>query len=196
MLHALGHPPEAARDLFHDIVGKRTRDIIGGARDALGAKQELDELLALRHSAFVAALDEIPPEPMPGARALVAECRARGRTAVVSSGYRDDILESLRATGLLSFFDTVVTGEDVVEPKPHPEPYKLAASRLRVAPADILVFEDSARGVAAALEAGCRVVAVPHTRTTRPDAVRLAHVVLGSLEEALPLDALFARLPQ
>lgn len=194
MLDALGFPADAARDVFHDVVGRRTRDIIDGFRVAVGAPQELDELLALRHSAFLAALDAHPPEPMPGARALVAACRARGPMAVVSSGYRDDILETLRAAGLVESFDAVVTGEDVLEPKPHPEPYRVAASRLGVAPAEMLVFEDSARGVASAIEAGCAVVAVPNARTTKPDAVALAHAVLGSLEEALPIEALLARL--
>ena len=194
MLDALGYPHDAARDVFHDVVGRRTRDILDGFRLAVGATQDLDEILALRHSAYLAALDESPAVPMPGAREVVEACRARGPMAVVSSGYRDDILETLRSAGLAGLFDTVVTGEDVLEPKPHPEPYKVAASRLGVRPQDILVFEDSAKGVASAIEAGCRVVAVPNVRTTKPDAVALAHVVLGSLEEALPLDALLRRL--
>jgi len=194
MLDALGYPRETARDVFHDVVGKRTRDILDGFRLAVGATQDLDEILALRHSAFLAALDETPAIPMPGAREVVEACAARGPCAVVSSGYRDDILETLRSAGLLHHFATVVTGEDVLEPKPHPEPYKVAASRLGVKPQEMLAFEDSARGVAAALEAGCSVVAVPNTRTTKPDAVRIAHVVLGSMTEALPLDALLERV--
>lgn len=194
MLEALGFPPGTARDVFHEVTGKRTRDIIDDFRRAAGASQDLDELLALRHSAFVAALDEMPARPMPGVVALLEECRARGPMAVVSSGYRDDILESLRSAGLAKHFDVVVTGEDVSEPKPHPEPYKVAASRLGMPVSDVLVFEDSSRGVASGVEAGCKVVAVPHARTTKPDAVKLAHVVLSSMEEALPLEALLARV--
>lgn len=194
MLDALGFPPDSSRDLFHDVVGKRTRDIIDGFRVAVGAAQDTDEILALRHSAFLAALDETPAVPMPGAREVVEACRRIGPCAVVSSGYRDDILETLRSAGLARLFATVVTGEDVLEPKPHPEPYKLAAARLGVPVSDVLAFEDSARGVASAVEAGCVVVAVPNLKTTKPDAVKLAHAVLASMEEALPIEALIARV--
>lgn len=194
MLEALGYPAHTARDVFHDVVGKRTRDIIDGFRHSAGTTQDTDELLALRHSAYLAALDERPAQPMPGARELLEACRPLGGMAVVSSGYRDDILETLHSADLARYFDTIVTGEDVLEPKPHPEPYKLAAARLGVPPTDILAFEDSARGVASAIEAGCVVVAVPNARTTKPDAVTLANVVLGSLTEALPIEALFARV--
>lgn len=194
MLEALGHAPHAARDHLQDIVGMSTPGIIERMKLGLGLPQSVDELLALRHAAFLAALDEEPAPLQPGALALLEACAAVGPIALVTNGHRDDALAALRSAGILRFFSTVVTAEDVLEPKPHPEPYKVAASRLGLPPDDILVFEDSARGVASALEAGCRVVAVPHARSTKPDAVRLAHVVLGSLEEALPLDGLLGRL--
>lgn len=209
MLDALGHTREAALDTFHppeavataplprptsDTTGARTRDIIEALRLKLGAPQSVDELLALRHSAFLAALDEEPAVPMPGARELVEACRALGPCAVVSSGHRDDILETLRSAGLDRLFVTIVTGEDVLEAKPSPEPYKLAAARLGVIADDILVFEDSVRGVRSALDAGCRVIAVPNARSTETEAVKDAHVVLTSLTEALPLATLLKKI--
>lgn len=194
MFQALGIDPRVARDAFHDTTGARTRDIVEAYRAAMDVPHSLDELLALRHSAFLAALDRAPPEPLPGARECVAACRALGPVALVTSGHREDALATLEAVGLAPFFTAIVTGEDVEEPKPAPEPYLVAASRLGVRPADLLCFEDSPRGVRAARAAGCRVVAVPNARSTRPDAVAMADLVLGSLDEALPLDALFARL--
>jgi len=194
MLDALGFPHTVARDVFHDTTGKRTRDIVEGFRAAAGVRQDTDELLALRHSAFVAALDAEPAVPLPGAREAVEACRALGPVACVTSGYRDDALESLRSAGLLALFATVVTGEDVQLAKPAPDAYKVAASRLGVIPDDILAFEDSARGVASARAAGCAVVAVPHGRSTSPEAVRDAELVLASLAEALPLSETIARV--
>ena len=46
-------------------------------------------------------------------------------------------------------------------PKPHPEPYLMAARRLGVAPADCLAIEDSHSGVRAAHAAGMQTVMVP-----------------------------------
>lgn len=194
MLDATGIDPAKVRDVFHDVTGARTRDLVEAYRAASGVAHTLDELLALRHSAFLAALDRHPPAPRPGARACVEACRALGPVALVTSGHREDALATLDALGLTALFSAVVTGDDVHEPKPAPEPYLVAASRLGVRPQEMLVFEDSPRGVRAARAAGCVAVAVPNARSTKPDAVAMAHLVLGSLDDALPLDALFARL--
>jgi HAD superfamily hydrolase (TIGR01509 family) len=196
MLEALGHPPRRVADLFHgDATGARTFDIIDAYRAQLGLPQSVDELLSLRHSAFLAALDEEPAAPLPGARELLDACRARGDPiALVTSGHRDDALATLESARLRHYFQAIVTGEDVLEPKPAAEPYLVAASRLGIPPADILVFEDSARGVTAALAAGCAVVAVPNARSTAPERVEEASVVLTSLAEALPMADLLVRL--
>lgn len=195
MLEALGYAAEHVHGAFPDTTGARTADIVEAYRAKLGASQSVDEMLSLRHTAFLAALDDEPAVPLPGAREALEACKARGPLALVTSGHRDDALESLRSAGLFALFDVFVTGEDVTEPKPAPEPYKLAAARLGFPPADILAFEDSPRGVASAREAGCAVVAVPNARSTTPERVRDADLVLASLAEALPLDALLARLP-
>ncbi len=50
--------------------------------------------------------------------------------------------------------------DDVVNGKPDPEPYLLAAERLGVVAADCLVFEDAPAGITSALRAGCTVAQV------------------------------------
>jgi beta-phosphoglucomutase-like phosphatase (HAD superfamily) len=47
------------------------------------------------------------------------------------------------------------------EPKPHPDPFLLAAERLGVAPEFCLALEDSHNGVGAASAAGMMTVMVP-----------------------------------
>ena len=65
--------------------------------------------------------------------------------------------------GSLGFagFDLVVSGDQVANPKPHPEPYLTAAQRLGVEIADCVVLEDSEPGVASGVAAGAAVVALP-----------------------------------
>lgn len=53
--------------------------------------------------------------------------------------------------------DARVCANDVLEHKPHPAPYLMAAARLGVAPETSVVIEDSRRGVQSALSAGMRV---------------------------------------
>jgi HAD superfamily hydrolase (TIGR01509 family) len=172
------------------VTGKRTRDLVDAFRIAANVPHALDHLLEVRHKAFREALARDPPRLLPGAGQVLREAAARGPVCLVTSGYREDALATLDALGVRGRFKDFVTGEDVEMPKPHPEPYQKAAARMGVLPVETLAFEDSGRGVAAAKAAGCRVVAVPNPRNTPREAVAAADVILGSLEEALPLDAL------
>lgn len=127
-------------------------------------------------------------EPMPGAVELVREVRAAGLpSALVTSSepiIADAVLAALarRDVG----FDVIVSGADVTMPKPDPEPYLLAASKLGVDPTCCVALEDSPNGVRSALAAGCTTVAVPGLApiTSRPG----LHVVRSLAE--VDLDAL------
>lgn len=78
--------------------------------------------------------------------------------AVASGGPATIVTASLDALGLLSLFDTVVTYEDTGKAKPDPSLFLEAARRLKVAPHDCLVFEDSPQGLEAAFNAGMPVI--------------------------------------
>lgn len=190
MLLATGASAQAVKDVFAECTGKRTRDLVDAFRIAAGVPHGLDDLLSIRTLAFRHALARHPPRFLPGARALLEEAKALGPVALVTSGHRGDALATLEGLGVRDLFDAVVTGEDVHLPKPDGEPYARAAAMMGVAPERILAFEDSARGVAAARAAGCRVVAVPTPRNTPRHAVSAADAVFASLEEALPLQRL------
>ncbi len=75
------------------------------------------------------------------------------RWAVATSGRRELALARLRAAAL-PVPAVLVAAEDVRHGKPHPEGYLAAARRLGVDPADTVVVEDAAAGVAAARAAG------------------------------------------
>jgi HAD superfamily hydrolase (TIGR01509 family) len=81
--------------------------------------------------------------------------------AVVSGSTRESVVKSLEAVGLLDKFDTLVCAGDYAKSKPDPEPFLLAASRLGVAAAACLVFEDTDMGIQAATAAGMASVKVP-----------------------------------
>jgi beta-phosphoglucomutase-like phosphatase (HAD superfamily) len=55
-----------------------------------------------------------------------------------------------------------VCGDEVVHPKPAPDPYRRAAELLGFTSSQCLAIEDSITGTAAAEAAGCPVVVVPN----------------------------------
>lgn len=120
-----------------------------------------------------------PVRWMPGARELLDAVRAAGiPCALVTASVRslaDAVLDSI-GHGL---FDTTVAGDEVVEVKPAPEAYLVAAERLGVEPRRCVVLEDSPTGVRAGEAAGCVVVAVPSLGTVEPAPTR---TVVRSLE--------------
>jgi beta-phosphoglucomutase len=73
----------------------------------------------------------------------------------------DFVLDNLH---IRHYFRAIVSADDVVTSKPHPETFLKAASLLHVEPARCLVFEDAPKGVEAAQGAGmdCVVLTTMH----------------------------------
>ncbi len=67
----------------------------------------------------------------------------------------DFVLDNL---GIRHYFPVVVSANDVVISKPHPETFLKAAAGLNVDAGDCIVFEDAPKGVEAALNAGMKCV--------------------------------------
>jgi HAD superfamily hydrolase (TIGR01509 family) len=103
-------------------------------------------------------------QPLPwraGAAELLAAVVAAGiPTALVTNTRRKLVDLALRTIGAGNF-DVVVCGDEVLRPKPHPEPYLMATRTLGVDPVETVAVEDSPIGVESAEAAGCGVLAVP-----------------------------------
>ncbi|MGB0922246.1 MAG: HAD family hydrolase [Alphaproteobacteria bacterium] len=100
--------------------------------------------------------------PIPGAPELVAHVAQQGYArAVVSNSPMHHIHRVLRVTGLMVHFDPhLISGEEVANPKPHPDPYLAGAKVLGYEPADCVVIEDSIAGMRAAHAAGMKVYGI------------------------------------
>lgn len=102
----------------------------------------------------------VPPDEVPGAGDLVRAAAALGvRVAIVTSA-GPGWVQTAVGDGLdvLDLVELVVTGQDVVDGKPHPAGFLLACERLAVDPGDTWAVEDSVAGIAAAVAAGVGTV--------------------------------------
>ena len=125
-----------------------------------------------------------------GVRDWLAHLHAAGwRQAVASSGPIANINAIIAATELGAFFDALVSGDEVVESKPHPAIFLRAAALLDVSPERCIVVEDALFGVQAGLAAGMAVIGVGPTHATLGTAPHVA-----GLDELAPtaFDALLA----
>jgi len=121
--------------------------------------------------------------PLPGVEQRLREARSLGiPTAIASSPTRDWVEPHLERTSLRSYFDVLVTADDVSRTKPDPELYLRALDALDAPPAGALAIEDSPNGVQAARAAGVYCLAVPGPMT-RALAFPTASRRLASLAE-------------
>jgi HAD superfamily hydrolase (TIGR01509 family) len=105
---------------------------------------------------------------------------------LATSSRRPWVERHFAAHGLTERFRAVVTRQDCIEGKPHPEPYLNASRLLGVAPESVLALEDSHPGVRAAHAAGCMTVMVPDLLAADEEMHAKARV-LASLHDVLAL---------
>jgi beta-phosphoglucomutase len=96
---------------------------------------------------------------VPGIREFLARYAAVPK-AVASNAEPANIALLLDLARLGSYFPVVVDGDQVANPKPHPDVFLRAAALLGKSPEECIVFEDSVAGVTAAQAAGMRVVGI------------------------------------
>lgn len=79
---------------------------------------------------------------------------------LASNTDKEEIDRAISEAGIAQYFKYVFSGMDCYAPKPHPAVYEKAVQALGIDKDDILVFEDSLKGIAAAKAAGLTVWAI------------------------------------
>lgn len=117
-----------------------------------------------------------------GAPELLAFLQEKGcRLALASSNQLVNIEAQLNGAGLLHYFETVVSGDDVSRGKPDPEIYAKAFARLNIPSARAFAIEDAPAGVRSASGAGLLPILVPDLQQPDAGTVALAHRVFDTL---------------
>lgn len=94
--------------------------------------------------------------------------------AVVSGAAENEVKSLLQKNDLLSSFELVITGEDLKEGKPGPEPFVTVLEKLGLRTNEALAVENSPLGVESAAKAGIRfIVTLNNTPLKLDDFVKL-----------------------
>ncbi|MFM2314775.1 MAG: HAD-superfamily hydrolase [Cyanobacteriota bacterium] len=135
------------------------KDILA-SRGRILTDEYLDKLLktkALGYRQKVEALPEIIcPSTLPSFLTRLKEQDIA--IALVTGAIRSEVEYILAKTELASYFDLLVTGDDLDASKPDPAPYLFALSQLNLNPQECLAIENNPVGIAAAKEAKIQVV--------------------------------------
>jgi len=164
------HGVETTEAMQQRMYGKRNDMIV---RDYLGAHLTDAEVFAhgaAKEKLYREMLGPKLTETLVHGLVAFLERHPEMPKAVASNAEPANIEFVLREAGLHRFFCFAVDGQQVANPKPHPDVFLRAAELLGIPPAKCVVFEDSYGGVTAGVAAGMRVVGITTTYTDLPGA--------------------------
>lgn len=155
------------QELLNKMMGRPSAVALKLMIEEHALQATVEELLAETDAIFPAIL-QARLAPMPGLVELLAALEQQDLPkAIATSSRRQFVDRVLTPFGFHSRFAFILTSEDIIHGKPHPEIYLKAAAQHGIAPQEMLVLEDSANGCRAAVAAGAIAVAVPagHSRS-------------------------------
>lgn len=156
----------------------------GGSVLQLAEKPGTDAFYKLRDERDARYADLLTREPLviDGVRDVLEMLSGKYVMGIVTGSGHEHFEIIHRQSGLLPYFQFVLTMKDCAHLKPHPEPYLKAIELSGFSPEDCLVIEDSPRGLAAAIGAGIRCIVIP-SKFTSGNNFAGAYKILNSIKE-------------
>ena len=137
-------------ELLKGVSRVRSLDIILELGKIEASQEDKNSWLFQKNEDYISYLvDMNESEILPGVFTILKFLKENNQPIALGSASKNarPILEK---TGLLSYFDAIVDGNDVTNAKPDPEVFLIAAKLLETKPEDAIVFEDSVAGIQAA----------------------------------------------
>ncbi len=177
------HGLNITEEQFSATFGQTNKDIISKLFPSI-RPEEYELLAEEKEKRFREIIKKDFPE-MDGASGLIkAIHEAGGLLGIGSSGPLKNIKTVLHLLGAERYFQAIVSGNDIIHGKPHPEVFLKAAKKLGLPPSLCVVIEDAPSGIKAAKAAGCPVVGL--TGTVSQDRLAEADMVVDSLKKLNP----------
>ena len=156
---------------------------------------EIDRLRDERNALYARSLVQAP-RLVAGIASVLELLHGNYVMGVVTSSRKDHFDLMHRSTGLLKYFDFVLTASDYARTKPDPEPYLRAIERSGVDQDVCVAVEDSERGLESATRAGISCIVVPTSLTRGARFLGARHVLASVSEIPAVLSAASKHVPE
>jgi len=144
---------------LNNYVGVRISKMWDDFKKKFKLKMDLEEIVEMHQGIKDELLAKGNYRPIDGVEGLLAGLKDGGvPVAIASSSSREFIEAVVGKIGIGQYIDVFVSGDEVARSKPEPDIFLEAAARLKVAPPDCVVIEDSRNGILAAREAKMKSV--------------------------------------
>jgi beta-phosphoglucomutase family hydrolase len=152
------HGLHFSEDRFYAFGGVPSRDIVKRLSQEQGVPLDHIGVAREKEAEYLPLIAQV--EPINAVVGIVRDNHGKLPMAVASGGTHAIIEQVLEHLGILRFFNTVVTSDDVKQQKPAPDIFLEAARRLGVPPHFCRAYEDTELGLQAIRAAGMEAVDV------------------------------------
>ena len=153
------HDLEFPEARFYEWAGLPIVEIIHRLAGAQG--MDVDAVaIGVERDSYFHSLTESAMRPVEAVVDIARHYRGQHPMAVATGSTVASATASLKAIGVLDWFDAIISSQDVGRSKPAPDVFLVAAERIGVAPGECVAFEDGPAGMQAARAAGMQVIDV------------------------------------
>ena len=170
-------------EIYKPCIGSTNGFLMDILHDNYGISREDRELVKSMQQIKEKVIEEEGFPMIEGVPELLKRLKDRGyRLAIASSSPIAYIRQVVTSLGIDGYFDILVSGEQVKNPKPAPDVFLEAASRMGLTAKECLILEDSGNGCRAAKAAGIVCVAYFNPDSGKQD-LSPADMVIEGYEE-------------
>ncbi|MGS3152569.1 HAD family hydrolase [Aeromonas sanarellii] len=146
------------RAQLNEYGGIPTRKIVAMLAEQHGLAIDVEAFARRKVALYLEHIDKV--SVFPAMWELVKDCHGKVPMGIGTGSTRAHAAHILRQTGLDAFIPVLVSADDVVNHKPHPDTFLKVAEQLGAKPANCLVFEDTRIGLEAGRAAGMETLLV------------------------------------
>ncbi|NEW06760.1 HAD family phosphatase [Paenibacillus sp. SYP-B3998] len=167
-----------SKEELEDYVGMTNPEMWSRLKDKYAFNPSVAEIIDVQLAKKLSHLNESNERPIEGIMALIQLLKLTNKKiGLASSSPRTFIEAVLTKFNILTFFDCILSGEEVSRGKPAPDIYVKIAEMLETGVGSCIVLEDSRNGIAAAKAAGMKCIGFKNLNSGLQDLSKADYVV-------------------
>ncbi len=140
------------RDIIKQLTGIPTADIVLEINKMFNSDLDVETIVRQKEKAYIMNIKRV--KPIKPVIDIVKEYYKKLPVSAGTGCYRNIAELTLKTINMYSYFDILVTADNVENHKPNPDTFLKCAELMKVAPEHCQVFEDTENGFLAAKNAG------------------------------------------
>ncbi|MVO99532.1 HAD family hydrolase [Paenibacillus lutrae] len=176
------------KEQLEEFVGMTNPAMWALLKERYSMTPTIEEMIAIQLEMKLAYLLHSDEHPIAGIRELIEDLHSKGmKIGLASSSPRSFIEAVLSKFNLTSYFDCMISGEEVEHGKPAPDIYIKAAELLETDARECIVLEDSKHGLTAAHAAGMTCIGFRNLNSGNQDLSQADHIVnaISEIDDSL-----------